>query len=81
MGGTDDCMQSGPGRTVAERTGFKFIEYPGAYHAFDVPASKVGVRERLGAAGGEVHVGTDPAAGAAAIDEVMGIRSSAPGGP
>jgi dienelactone hydrolase len=42
--------------------------YPGAYHAFDNPAGKVGVRSTNSGAGErQVHVGADPAARAKAI--------------
>ena len=63
IGGADDWTQPGPCRELAQRAGFKFIEYPGAYHGFDAPKSKVRVRKGLGAVkGGEAHVGTDPVA-------------------
>src|SRR5215471_10730792 len=82
IGGADDWTQPGPCRELAERSGFKFIEYAGAYHGFDAPDSKVRVRKGLGAVkGGEAHVGTDRAARAAAIKEVMGILSAALGEP
>jgi dienelactone hydrolase len=82
IGAADDWTQAAPCRELAERTGFKFIEYPGAYHGFDAPNSKVRVRKRLGAVkAGEAHVGTDPAARAAAIKEVMGTLAAALSGP
>jgi dienelactone hydrolase len=72
IGGADDWTQAAPCRELAERTGFKYIEYPGAYHGFDAPNSKVRVRKGLGAVkSGEAHVGSDPVARAAAIKEVM----------
>jgi dienelactone hydrolase len=72
IGGADDWTQAAPCRELAERTGFKYVEYPGAYHGFDAPNSKVRVRKGLGAVkSGEAHVGSDPAARAAAIKEVM----------
>lgn len=78
IGGADDWTQPGPCRDLASRTGFKYIEYPGAYHGFDAPDSRPRVRKGLGAVkGGEAHVGTDPAARAAAIAEVMGILAKA----
>jgi dienelactone hydrolase len=80
MGGADDWTQPGPCRDLAQRTGFTFVEYPGAYHGFDAPDSKVRVRKGLGAVkGGEAHVGTDPAARAAAIAKVMDILATALG--
>jgi dienelactone hydrolase len=78
IGGADDWTQPGPCRELAQRAGFKFIEYPGAYHGFDAPKSKVHVRKGLGAVkGGEAHVGTDPVARPAAIKEVMSTLQSA----
>ena len=47
IGAADDWTQAGPCRELAERTGFKFIEYPGAYHGFDAPGSKVHMRKGL----------------------------------
>ena len=74
IGSADDWTEPGPCRELAQRTGFRFIEYPGAYHDFDAPDRPVRVRKGLGAVKrGEAHVGTDPAARAAAIEEVMGI--------
>jgi dienelactone hydrolase len=72
MGETDDWTEPGPCRELAQRAGFRFIAYPGAYHGFDAPNSAVRVRQGLGRVrGGKAHVGTDPAARAAAIEEVM----------
>jgi dienelactone hydrolase len=82
IGGADDWTQPGPCRELAQRAGFKFIEYPGAYHGFDAPKSKVRVRKGLGAVkGGEAHVGTDPVARPAAIKEVMNTLWAALGKP
>jgi dienelactone hydrolase len=76
VGSADDWTQPGPCRELAVRTGFRIIEYAGAYHGFDAPNSPVRVRRNLGAVrSGEAHVGTDPAARAAAIDEIMGLLS------
>jgi len=72
MGDADDWTQPGPCRELAQRTGFRFIEYAGAYHGFDAPNSLVRVRRGIGRLkGGQAHVGTDLAARAAAIEEVM----------
>ena len=72
IGGADDWTRPGPCRELARRTGFRFVEYVGAYHGFDAPESRVRVRRGLGAVkGGQAHVGTDAAARAAAIKEVM----------
>lgn len=82
IGAADDWTQAGPCRELAQRTGFKFIEYPGAYHGFDAPRSKVRIRRGLGAVrGGVAHVGTDPVARQAAIKEVMSTLAAALGGP
>jgi dienelactone hydrolase len=82
MGSADDWTQPAPCRALAQRTGFRFIEYPGAYHDFDAPDRRVRVRTGLGAVrGGKAHVGTDPAARAAAIAEVTKILAGALGAP
>lgn len=73
VGSADDWTNPGPCRELANSTGVRFIEYPGAFHGFDDPGGTVRVRKGLSAVkGGEAHVGTDPAARAAAIAEVMG---------
>jgi dienelactone hydrolase len=78
IGAADDWTEPGPCRELARRTGFRFIEYPGAYHDFDAPNAPLRVRTGLGAVkGGEAHTGTDPAARAAAIEEVMGLFRAA----
>jgi len=80
MGSADDWTQPGPCRELAQRTGARFIEYPGAYHGFDTPNAPVRVRKNLAKVRGEeAHVGTDPAARAAAIREVMTIFAAALG--
>ncbi|MBI5565769.1 MAG: hypothetical protein HY870_12815, partial [Chloroflexi bacterium] len=33
----DDWTEPGPCRELAHRAGFRFVEYPGAYHDFDAP--------------------------------------------
>jgi dienelactone hydrolase len=81
IGGADDWTRPGPCRELARRTGFRFIEYPGAYHGFDAPESRVRVRRGLGAVkGGQAHVGTDATARTAAIKEVMGTFRATLGG-
>jgi dienelactone hydrolase len=78
IGSADDWTPPEPCRQLAQRTGFRLVEYPGAYHGFDAPGSRVRVRKGLATAkGGEAHVGTDPAARAAAIEEVMGLLARA----
>jgi dienelactone hydrolase len=72
IGADDDWTPPGPCRELATRERVKLIEYPGAYHGFDAPDSKVRLRTNLALAAGSVaHVGTNPAARAAAIEEVM----------
>jgi dienelactone hydrolase len=82
MGSADDWTEPGPCRELAQRVGFRFIEYPGVYHGFDAPDTPFHVRKGLGAVkGGEARVGTDAAARAAAIAEVMGLFRAALRGP
>lgn len=74
IGSADDWTRPGPCRSLAKRTGFRFIEYEGAYHGFDAPNARVRVREGLARPkDGKAHVGTDQTARAAAIKEVMAI--------
>ncbi|MBV1693324.1 MAG: prolyl oligopeptidase family serine peptidase [Hyphomicrobiales bacterium] len=73
MGAADDWTPPEPCRQIAARTNVRFIEYPGAYHGFDAPNSPVRVRTGLtfsADGSGRAHIGTDPAARAAAIEEV-----------
>ena len=78
LGGADDWTAPAPCRALAQREGFRFVEYPGAYHGFDAPNSPVRMRKGLGAVkSGRAHVGTDPAARKAAIEEVMRILDAA----
>lgn len=78
LGGADDWTEPGPCRDLGQRAGFRVIEYPGAYHGFDAPDSPARVRKGLGAVkGGEAHVGTNPTARKAAIEEVLRIFGAA----
>lgn len=78
LGAKDDWTAPGPCRELARRSGARAIEYPGAYHGFDAPASPLRVRSGLGStASGSAHVGTDPAARAAAIEEVRRLLAEA----
>ena len=73
-GGADDWTQPGPCRELAAATGFRYIEYPGAYHDFDAPNTPVRIRTGISSVkSGQVHIGTDLAARNAAIIEVMRI--------
>jgi dienelactone hydrolase len=76
MGGADDWTPPEPCRSLGIRNNVRYIEYPGAYHDFDAPNTPIRVRKGLTFTAnnsGEAHVGTDPAARAAAIDEVMRV--------
>lgn len=79
MGAADDWTPAAPCEALAERRRaagdpIAITLYPGAYHDFDAPDMKIRVREGLAHSAdgtGRAHIGTDPAARAAAIDEVM----------
>lgn len=80
MGAADDWTPAAPCRELAAKHKFSITEYPDAYHGFDAP--DVTVRELKGLAitergDGTAHVGTDPAARAAAIDDVARILAAA----
>lgn len=78
MGGADDWTPPEPCRILGTRKDVRYVEYPGAYHDFDAPNAPVRVRTGLAfTAGksGQAHVGTDPKARAAAVDEVMRLLS------
>jgi dienelactone hydrolase len=80
IGSADDWTPPEPCRRLAERNAVLLIEYPGAVHAFDTP--NLARRTRTGVAysargDGNVEIGTDPKARAAAIKEVMTILDRA----
>ncbi len=80
IGSADDWTPPEPCRRLAERNAVLLIEYPGAVHAFDTP--NLSRRTRTGVAysargDGNVEIGTDPKARAAAIKEVMTILDRA----
>lgn len=80
IGAIDDWTPPAPCRALKERGAVQLIEYPGAYHGFDAPDSPVRVREGLAFTGdgdGTAHVGTNPAARAAAIVDVRRILAEA----
>jgi dienelactone hydrolase len=82
IGGADDWTRPGPCRNLAKRTGFRYVEYEGAYHGFDAPNARVRVREGLARPkDGRAHVGTDQTARAASIKEVTAILRQAFGTP
>lgn len=80
MGAADDWTPPEPCRRLIGRKYVRFVEYPGAYHGFDAPNSPVRVRTGLtfsADGSGRAHIGTDPAARAASIDEVDRTLSAA----
>ncbi len=75
MGEADDWTPAAPCRVLAARfpERIRLVLYPGAYHDFDVPGMAVRVRTGLAFSAngdGTAHVGTDPAARAAALRDV-----------
>ena len=65
MGEADDWTPAAPCHALAERLPGKvtLVTYPGAYHDFDAPNTKVRARAGLATpVGGNAHTGTDPAA-------------------
>ena len=78
IGAADDWTQPGPCRELAGAVGFRFIEYPDAYHDFDAPNTPVRIRSGISSVkSGQVHIGTNPAAREASIKEVMRILAPA----
>lgn len=79
IGAADDWTRPGPCRDMAERAvgrapPLRLVVYPDAYHSFDHPNLPVRTRIARNSAWKEpertVHLGTNPAARAAAIQEV-----------
>lgn len=80
MGAADDWTPPAPCRDLATRQNISYTEYPAAYHGFDAPNSPVRVRTGLtfsADGSGRAHLGTNPAARAAAIAEVQRILAKA----
>jgi dienelactone hydrolase len=50
IGSADDWTRPAPCRRLAERTGFTYIEYPGAYHGFDAADARSRIRRDARAA-------------------------------
>ena len=81
IGEADDWTPPEPCKALsALSSGARTVGYPEAYHGFDAPG--VPVRERLGLAfttrgDGRAHVGTNPAARAAAIEAVTAQLAAA----
>ena len=75
MGEADDWTPPGPCRALAEQAGpaVTYVGYPGAYHGFDAPGTRLRLRSGLAftvRGDGTAHVGTDPAARADALARV-----------
>lgn len=80
MGDADDWTPIAPCRVLAAKHNVPLVAYPGAYHGFDAPDTPVHVRTGIGLSAngdGRVHVGTNPEARAAAIQEVDRILKAA----
>jgi dienelactone hydrolase len=80
MGAADDWTPPEPCRELGQRPPARYVEYAGAFHDFDAPNAPVRVRTGLAFTAnksGQAHVGTDPAARAAAIVEVMTVLDQA----
>ena len=80
MGADDDWTPAAPCRELGQRERVRYIQYPGAYHAFDHPNLPVRLRTGLTYSvkgDGIAHVGTNAAARAAAILEVEKILAAA----
>lgn len=80
IGGADDWTSPEPCRALAGKASVRLIEYPGAVHDFDHPNAPRRTRTGVGVSSGgtgTVQVGTDPAARAAAIDEVRRVLGAA----
>jgi dienelactone hydrolase len=79
MGAADDWTPAAPCEALVKRRQaagdpIAITLHPGAYHDFDAPNLKIQVREGLASSAdgtGRAHIGTDPAARAKAIEEVM----------
>lgn len=75
VGEADDWTPPEPCRALAERAGpaVTYVGYPGAYHGFDAPDSRVRLRRGLAftvRGDGTAHVGTNPTARADALARV-----------
>jgi dienelactone hydrolase len=77
IGEADDWTSPGPCQVLANTAGpaMTLVSYPGAYHDFDVPDYPVRTRN---SARGQVHVGTDPAARADALQRVPAFIAKLP---
>lgn len=75
QGLADDWTPAAPCQELAQRSGVRFVGFPGAYHDFDHPS--LTLRERKAAFSqrpdGMVTIGSNPDARAQAIEAVMAI--------
>ncbi len=81
MGEADDWTPAAPCHVLAERLPGKLtlVTYPGAYHDFDAPDTKVRTRAGLATpVGGNAHTGTDPAAREDALRRVPAFIAALP---
>lgn len=77
VGEADDWTPAAPCQALARSLGpaMTLVTYPGAYHDFDAPSAAVRTRS---SSRGQVHVGTDPAARADALQRVPAFIASLP---
>ena len=81
MGEADDWTPAAPCHALADRLPGKvtLVTYPGAYHDFDAPNTKVRARAGLATpVGGTAHTGTDPAAREDALRRVPAFIAALP---
>ena len=81
MGEADDWTPAAPCHALADRLPGKLtlVTYPGAYHDFDAPNTKVRARAGLATpVGGNAHTGTDPAAREDALRRVPAFIAALP---
>ncbi len=79
MGEADDWTPAAPCQALADRLAGKMtlVTYPGAYHDFDAPDTKVSTRAGLATpVGGRAHSGTNPAARDDALRRVPAFIAS-----
>jgi hypothetical protein len=80
MGDTDNWTPPDPCRELAVAHSIPLIEYPGAVHGFDAPNTRRRTRTGVGLSAngdGNVEIGTDPKARAAAIGVVTDMLAKA----
>lgn len=80
IGAADDWTPPEPCEAMRDKGAIRLVMYPDAYHGFDAPNSPVRIRKGLAFTRngtGYAHVGTNPAARAAAIVEVTRLLEEA----